>query len=346
LVLATFKGNDMWVGAMMHRRADGSILRPQRTKGWHWWHEIDAAKRAGVISTVTVHEWIDYRPCACEPPMASIAELYQGRLRAGKNSAAGKSKKLVYNSSYGKLAQSIGNPRYANPIWASLITAGCRTMILDAIATHPTKTESLLMVATDGIVFKEPHPSLDVDKERLGAWEAGEYENLSLFLPGLYWTDKQREEVAAGEAPSLKSRGVPGKDLAKVITRVDTLWEQYGPDQPPPQISLPIAWGMTSGKLAITRNAWWTCGHIDRDLPRVLDAGSLEQKRATPLVRHWGGLRSFVYEYPDGPGEPIESTYYSKGFGEDEMYGDLAEHLVTPDAPSVADAVAWALHNR
>lgn len=337
MVYATVRGSDEWVGAMPHRMPDGSILRPRNTKGWYWWHEIQASKRAGLISRITVEEWVNYAPCSCDPPMASIRELYEGRLSVGKNSAAGKGKKLVYNSSYGKLAQSVGNPKYANPIYASLITAGCRTMILDAIATHPTKTASLLMVATDGIVFKEPHPNLPLSKTELGKWDGDTYENLSLFMPGLYWDDKSREQIAQGKTPKLKSRGVSARDMSTVIDRVDRAWRRVGPDDVPPTVTLRIEWGMVTAKQAIVRGNWASCGRIIYGAERVLN-GKPDAKRRPDLGRGWGGLRSYPYDEAD----VFETTYYDRGFGEtpeDEL--DDTDALVTPDG-TVGEIRAWA----
>lgn len=343
MVYADVRGNDPWVGAMPHRTPDGSILRPQITKGWYWWHEIKAAQRAGIISTVKVHESITYVPCKCPPPMASIAELYQGRLRVGKNSPEGKAKKLVYNSAYGKLAQSIGEPRFSNSIWASLITAGCRTMILDAIATHPTKTASLLMIATDGIVFKEPHPNLDIDPTRLGAWDNDEYHNLSLFMPGLYWDDKTREMIERNETPKLKSRGVAAKDMATVIHRVDAIWTKDNADGPIiPKIGLKVEWAMTTAKQAITRNHWTSCGRITRGGIRKLSGDPSAKRFAQWFAHEWGGLRSWAYREANEP----ETTYYDHTFGEtieellEELYGDQGA-MVTPDG-KVSDLQAWA----
>src|SRR5208282_5751698 len=115
--------------------------RPQSTSGYYWERELAASMRAGLIHTVKVTEGWRYDPCDCESPMRALHDLYQQRRTVGKNSPEGKAYKIVYNSVYGKLAQSIGNPRYANPIYASLITSGCRTMILDAIASHPKGTQ-------------------------------------------------------------------------------------------------------------------------------------------------------------------------------------------------------------
>lgn len=337
MVYATVAGNDDWVGAMPHRQPDGSILRPRNTKGWYWWSEVKAAQRARIISRITIHESVTYEPCKCDPPAAQIRELYEGRLQSGKNTSAGKSKKLVYNSSYGKWAQSVGNPKFANPIYASLITSGCRTMILDAIATHPTKTASLLMVATDGIVFKEPHPNLDIHETRLGAWDAEEYQNLSLFMPGLYWDDKTRQLIEEKKSPKLKSRGVAAKDLAKVINRVDRAWGEMERGDPCPAINLEIEWSMVTAKLAIVRGKWSTCGRIIYGGERKLD-GKPDAKRDPHFTLAWGGYRSMPYERANEE----ETTYYDRAFGEEPEERDDVGEMVTPDG-KIGSLMAWAL---
>jgi hypothetical protein len=276
--------------------------------------------------------------------MSAVRELYNGRLLAGKNTPQGKAKKLVYNSAYGKCAQSVGQPRFSNSIYASLITAGCRAMILDAIATHPTKTKSLLMIATDGIVFKEPHPTLDVHGERLGAWDEDRYENLSLFMPGLYWHDEARKQIREGEAPQLKSRGVSARYLGTIIEAVDRRWSAYGSDQGPPRISLIIEWALVGAKQAIVRNAWETAGTNVWNAERWLD-GKPDAKRrpelysnkdgANPDIECWGGLRSLPY----AQGTQLETTYYEPRFGAEEEFDE--GDLVTPDG-EIGDIQAHA----
>lgn len=330
LVFGKFSGKDSWVGPLPFREVDGSILRPYNVKGWYWWHEVQASKRAGLLSRIEVEEWIEYAPCDCDPPMAAVRDLYNGRLFVGKNTPQGKAKKLVYNSAYGKCAQSVGSPKFANSIWASLITAGCRTMILDAIATHPTKTKSLLMIATDGIVFKEPHPTLDIDGQRLGAWDEERYENLSLFMPGLYWHDEARMAIAEGKNPSLKSRGVSARYLGTIIDRVDRLWEKTsaeGGDGKAPRISLIVEWSLIGAKQAITRNAWDTCGSNVWGAERWLD-GDPKAKRCSSFYTGddcWGGRRTIPYEQ----GSQLETTYYEPRFGAD--LEDEIESLLTQD---------------
>lgn len=326
LVNATFAGRDRYIGTMPHRDLDGGISRPAHTAGWHWQHEIDAARAAGMIAKTTVEEWIEYKPCGCKPPYAAIEELYESRLRVDKNSPFGKSKKLVYNSAYGKMAQSIGNPKYSNSVYASLITSHCRTMILNAIATHPDKTKAVAMVATDGIVFLTPHPTLDMHPTALGKWDYEEHENLSLLMPGLYWNDESRESIRNGENLKLKSRGVSGKYLAPFIDTFDAQWEQLRrriednpsgvvhPDEAP-KVDIVVEFGVVSPRLAVARDRWDTCGQVIWDDDRRISAnpkgkrGSLYLDGA--IIR--SGVRLRVRDRHDVP--MARSEPYANLFG-------------------------------
>lgn len=314
------------IGAMMHRQASGGVLRPSQTSGWYWMHEIDAAKRAGLVSKVRIEKYVDYIPCDCSPPLGSIADLYEGRLKVGKNSAFGKAKKLVYNSSYGKLAQSVGSPRFANPIYASLITAGCRSAILEAIATHPDKDKGVVMVATDSVTFYTPHPNLEIHPTKLGAWDGTTHTNLSLMMPGLYWDDVSRQRVREGKSPKVKSRGVPARDLAKFIDDIDRQWElekvwgrahdNMVSESMIPRIDIPIAFAMTSAKLAASQNRWEDCGRVIHDGVRELSANPFSKRYTVSLnnsVREGGVIVSSVWRrVADEP----RSTPYDKAFGE------------------------------
>lgn len=339
LVDAHVRGRDLRTGPVPFRRPDGSILRPLKAAGWYWWDELQAAKRAGLVTKIDVDSWIEYEPCDCPPPLAAIAELYEGRLIVGKNTAAGKGKKLIYNSSYGKMAQSVGKPKFSNPIYASRITSVCRRMILDAIATHPTKTDDLLMVATDSVVFKTPHPSLDIDGNRLGAWDESVHSNLSLFMPGVYWDDSSREKVEAGVAPELKSRGISSKDLLRMINRIDNQWKENDANgfQRWPAMRLPVDFQMTTAKQAVVRNDWPTCGKVALSGYKQIDSNP-RSKRNGGLLRHpvHGYATSSPYQVAyDHKGRELErTTPYAKGFGEDAIENDDDEPI-TPDGPIV-----------
>lgn len=90
-------GRSPYLGPLPYRDANGGVYRPRHTKGWYWQHEIDAAKRAGLISDVTYYEWYEYAPCGHRPPLRALAGLYEGRQRVGKDTPQGKAYKLVYN---------------------------------------------------------------------------------------------------------------------------------------------------------------------------------------------------------------------------------------------------------
>lgn len=334
LINAHFTGSNDYIGTMPHRDMAGGISRPRNTAGWHWQHEVDAARAARTISKVDVDEWVEYEPCKCPPPIRDIEGLYQGRLKVGKNSPSGKSKKLVYNSAYGKMAQSIGMPRFSNSIYASLITSHCRTMILRAIATHPQKAEAVAMIATDGIVFLTPHPKLDEDPERLGAWDYSEHQNLSILMPGLYWDDNSRESIRSGGNLTLKSRGVSGKYLAPFIDTFDAQWAKLhkeindgdagilAPDRAP-KVTIVVEFGIISPRLAVARNNWSTCGQVVWDDTRVISANP-EGKRGSfftdgPLLRTVPRVR-----VNDNKGVPMEySAPYVNLFGAVDQLAEL-----------------------
>ena len=276
-IRAAVYGNDPYIGVASHRTFDGRILRPTASRGYFWQKELEASIRAGVIDDVDCYEWITYEPCDCLPPFNEIPGLYQKRLEAGKNTPYGKGMKLLYNSMFGVQAQSIGNPPYSNPVFASLIVSGCRTMILNAIADHPDKTKAVAMVATDGVYFLTPHPRLNairdeyisewnavhpgkpIDKdERLGSFDKQVKHNLTLFKPGVYWDDKDRKRIRDGKTPEMKARGVNVRDFSQLIESFDEEFRSWNGIMPVeekdwPRRKIKIRFSMVSAKQALSR---------------------------------------------------------------------------------------------
>jgi hypothetical protein len=340
IVYATVSGTDRHCGAMLHRMPDGCIRRPQVTAGYYWLAELTAAYDAGLIDTIDIKDVWEYEPCECKPPLRGLSGLYDGRIRAGKSTAEGKAYKLVYNSVYGKFAQSVGNPRYGNSIYASLITSGCRTMILEAIATHPKGTDALLMVATDGVYFTSPHPGLEIS-EKIGEWSAKEKENLTLFKPGVYWDDKARRAIISGASPSFKARGVSASAFAQSIATIDECYRRWGgnypserdPDGPRdgwhPRVTFDTTFAMVTAIQALQRNDWQQAGQVGHTTPSgdcQGCSGAHVTQDADPISkRHGGWHENGIYwsrPYPDG-GLHAESTPYSKRFGlpDPDLYG-------------------------
>jgi len=257
------RGNNPFMGGLPHRLDAGFIQHPTVNFGWFFQHEIDMAIAAGLISDIEYLEWIEHRPCGHVNPMMKTADLYQERLNHGKDSVLGKSAKLTYNSEYGKLAQSQGQPKFANPIYASLITSGCRALILDAIATHPSGKGAALtaMIATDGVYFMEPHTLIDAEiatqplnkkgkheDTRLGYWGRAEKTGMTLFKPGVYWDDKTRALIADGRDPRFKARGISAKYFGRVLGEVDDKFSDLDPNG-----TFSNAVAMETGR---TRNEW------------------------------------------------------------------------------------------
>jgi hypothetical protein len=328
LIKAEVRGANLHIGAMQHRETKETILRPLVTIGTYWLHELQAAKRAGLVTSWKVHRKVGYKACSCPPPLRGVADLYQQRLQVNKNSVHGKACKGTYNSMYGKTAQSTGSPKFANPIYASLITSGCRTMILDAIATHPVGAPDVVMVATDGIYFRSPHNGLEIDGEKLGAWDHSVLHNLTLLKPGVYWSDKDRESVRAKKGLKLKSRGISAKDLAERMDEFDQMFQDWEPGKEWPALTINIAFRVTGPKVALMRGKWHTCGASVRGDKVVVNSNpSLKRDTAVMECRE-GAWFSRSYVVP--PSGMLESLPYRKEFG----MSDLEETElggITPD---------------
>jgi hypothetical protein len=341
LVRASVQGSDPYLGAMLHRHSSGRVLRPHGTSGWYWWPELQAARRAGLVDTIEVQEWWQYEPrCNCPPPFRGVAELYEQRLVVGKNSAHGRALRLVYNSAYGKMAQSVGQPMFSNPVYASLITSGCRTMILDAIATHPKGTRAVLMVATDGVYFTSKHPSLDIDPTRLGAWDETRLEGLSLLKPGVYWH-------AGTERAIIKSRGVSEEALGKVLKRLDAQWARRRAGRRTPRLPaqavdkdwwpstiVSIPFSVLSPRQALQRGKWELCGAIAEDVDAEQSAWPAGKRVPAPPA---GRSERFYRTRPWG--QMGESTPYDKRFGIELREWGWDTEVVTPEG-SLQDV--WA----
>lgn len=176
------------------RTKTGTIIFPTRGRGWYW----------GVESSRASHQTFNPETCyvlqsTCQHKTFSYMEaVYAERIKLGKTSK-GRVLKLFMNSHYGKAAQSVGAAPYANPVYASLITALTRAKLYEAL--HPAGwcyCNDTLMLATDGIFTTRPLPHLPLTN-KLGEWECVEHPEIFIIQPGLY---------LLGDA-SPKTRGLP-----------------------------------------------------------------------------------------------------------------------------------------
>lgn len=196
------------LGTLPVRANTGSISYPRTGRGVYWSAEIRAAKRAGCQVDIG-ESWEYVAHCECRP-FEWVGDLYAYRRRVGKTNK-GNAIKLVLNSLYGKMAQSVGQPKWANPVYAGLITANTRALIIDACKQVPAR--NVLMIATDGIFTDEPL-SLPIGSN-LGEWEATEHGELFVIQPGLY--------MLPGTSP--KTRGIPQGKLGEHGHRIRKAWQ-------------------------------------------------------------------------------------------------------------------------
>lgn len=338
------------IGAMLHRNADGSICRPDITEGWFWADEVDAARSAQCIDRVDYIEWVSYEPCGCPPPFQSITELYQGRLQVGKTSPLGKGSKLVYNSAYGKFAQSIGQPQFGNAIYASRITSGCRKQILLAIASHPHRQNHVAMVATDALFFLSPHPTLPIS-DRLGEWDCSIKRNLTIFKPGVYWDDETRKQIREGTKPKFKARGVNAAQFASEIWKIDFAFRDWSTDKNIewPDASFDTGFSIITALQALMRNNWSLAGKND---PKTVYHSSNPYRKRDGIHYDsessvWrSGILRREYDWILEDYRNVVSTSYKKMFGMDDPFSDESreEFGVTEDG-MVADVFRFLLRN-
>lgn len=295
------------------------IYRPQNTSGLFWSHELQAAIDAKLVDRIEVlYSWILTPTCDCLPPLAEMQDLYLTRLRHGKETVHGKACKLIYNAVSGKLQQSIGEAPYCNWIYASLITAGVRTIITRAIADHPEGAKAALMVATDAAYFTSPHPRLEKltsciceqftpqpeddpsdlfalcqvcehpKNGKLGNWSLKVHENICLFKPGFYWDEEARKKLADNDTPDGKTRGVSKENVATVIAKSDIEFQNWtGPDVDEdgefaphgwPEVPIRIRFGMITARQALARHNWGIAGQVIT--PTVIQSSYPGRKRA------------------------------------------------------------------
>lgn len=191
------------------RQKSGRLFWPIKGGGVYWSCEIAAAQRLGAQVRYAGPGWVYRKNCDCAA-FPWVEGLYEARKVLGAD-MRGYPIKLGINGLYGKLAQRIGNPKYANLPWAGLITALTRAALCHAAALDP---ESVVMFATDGIFTTRPLP-LDLG-EGLGQWEVKAHDRLFIVQPGIYWG-----------ASRPKMRGVPDSVLTLHVERFEKAWADY-----------------------------------------------------------------------------------------------------------------------
>lgn len=196
------------------RFTPGTLYYPKHGEGWYWSPEVAAVRTWRPDYRVrVVQSWSIVSECDCRP-FEWVPDLYAQRRKLGK-SGQGMVLKLAMNSLYGKLAQRVGRPAFANSVWAGLITSHTRALIHEAIGK--AGPENVVMVATDAVYTTRPIPdgALTIGTE-LGQWEYSEHGPYLIMMPGLH-TDI--------DGAKCKTRGIPVRVIREGIGRIVSHWQ-------------------------------------------------------------------------------------------------------------------------
>lgn len=259
------------------RKHDGRLFWPSAGNGVYWSVEVQAAASLGCEVTQFGDGWRYVQACQCVP-FAWARKMYEHRLRLGKD-MRGYPLKLALNSLYGKLAQRIGNPKFANLIWAGLVTAHTRAALMHAASADPA---AVAMFATDALLTVRPLRGLDIGTG-LGQWGATAHPSIFIMQPGLYWGEPP---APGSNKRKLKTRGAGPKFFAEIdpatgqsrIAGIERVWHEFADrsrsaerglfDGIPPSVRLPIRI-FTGLKIAQSRGKPDTAGRWD-DITRQI----------------------------------------------------------------------------
>src|SRR5215472_2945652 len=171
------------------RSENGSISYPAEVSGWYWTPE------ARLVADNVRGGWV-FRCRGEAKPFAFIEGLYdERRILKSEGRSAQRALKLILNSLYGKLAQTIGGTKQKPPRWhqleyAGYITSYTRAMIYKAISINPS---AIIAVETDAVFSTEP---LDLPcTDELGDWERKEYVEIVYLQSGFYYATKTNGEI-------------------------------------------------------------------------------------------------------------------------------------------------------
>ena len=266
----------------------GNIHYPREGNGVYWSTELEAAQNGGTKLSYSTG-WVYEPHCDCRW-FDFIDDYYARRLALGK-STKGMVLKLAGNSIYGKLAQSIGYAPYANPVWAGLITAGCRAQIIEAYSQNPA---AVYMIATDGI-FSGERLSLPVSSA-LGDWEETIHDQgVFIVQPGIYF-------LPGGD---VKTRGVERGRISNRREDFQDAWNKFlGSNGINYTVNVQVD-NFITVKQAIARHKWNIAGtweHTTRDIS--FDWGTKRQRshaiddgRGIRTFPHSGSSEIFSYGY-------------------------------------------------
>lgn len=313
------------------RTKGGRVVFPRHGSGYYASPELENAR------TVGAHiEWHDgYRyvnHCNCDP-FAQVPALYLQRKALGK-SARGRVLKIALASIYGKLAQSVGNPVYSNPIWATLITSLVRAQLYRA-AIQFKGGNDVVMLATDGLFCLQERDL--VVGESLGEWDLAVHDNAFVVQSGVYFLPNKDP----------KSRGFSMKVAERYEKELREAWARYINSKDPrktagqtPRIMMKQR-QFTGLRMAHHMNKPEVAGRWEQEAPRRV-AFEWSTKRENPqqvftFVRtspKMGDVEEFSVPYKKDIGKMLEETEEGRLFAATQKFLKIKLY----DQPDWADS--------
>lgn len=204
-------------GPFPFRDIDGSICYPLRGEGWYWSAEVEAGIRfiQKFRGRYSIAEGLVWEDSGIRPFKVLVHDLYQRRTELKKQ---GDTRQLVYklvlNSLYGVMAQTVGKAPLQNIAYAGLITGGVRARMLEVLTDH---WADIISFATDAVITRRPlNFPLGAG---LGEWEGKELSGLFILQPGF---------MVADQPDYIRSRGVVSETFLEEMRRLERDWRDYG----------------------------------------------------------------------------------------------------------------------
>jgi hypothetical protein len=341
----------------------GSVLYAHGGIRWVGAEEVAVAIAHYGADAIPIYDgWTLERDCNHQPFESSvelsIRALYNFRKQLKKaGDGAEKAVKLLLNSIYGKLAQSIGwkldrntphmlnNPAAYKPppyqcyVWAAWITSNTRAKLLKALLAAG---DGIVSTATDGILatIELPEPEY-ADSSELGEWEKKPVSNIWIGMPGIYAYDSENDGTA------FKTRGFSAKYFPNQYLRdqwaegnweVDNIspddCERYGLSSQPMRAFIPTKQGLRRSDPYESIGEWVvTSKELDmRDRKRIM----VLRDGVDPLICHDGGIVTTIpfllpSELESAPYQPKQTweDVNDGAYTDMEMLYDDEEDLLT-----------------
>jgi hypothetical protein len=227
--------------------SNGTIAYPHGGMRWVTSFEVDIARKYYGADAIPVYDgYVFHKRCNHEP-FKILNTLYLLRKEGEPSEGLSKIIKLLLNSIYGVLAQTIGRAQFRCHIYAAWITGGTRSQILEAALIAGRKPDcpdcgpracanhsEIMTMATDGILVKnqmKSTPEFPITDHDLGTWEEKSKTDIWIGLPGIYGFGRSDTNETGYKRRGLARKLFPLSHLRSEWDRGETLIHPIGNEE-------------------------------------------------------------------------------------------------------------------